>query len=171
MKIPSSRKRIGSAGFTIMEIIIAILILAASLTTLLGLQSASIRRTFTDKNQQKAMLAARAILSAIEVQSSADDVQSDQGTVIQVLKNLIPLPPVEIPVQDPLNLFTAELIVTPAKLPGLDGDVMKQAILKVSWGETEAESLSLNYFIANSDLSAGGSSDSEEDEEDEADEE
>ena len=167
MKNPS-KKRVKSAGFTIMEIIIAILILSASLTTLLGLQSASIRRTLLDKNQQKAMLAARAILSAIESQKSADDVQNSQGTVIQVLKGLTPLPPVEIPAQDPLNLFTAEVKVQAAKLPGLQGNVMKQVVVEVSWGETEAESLSINYFIANADLSAGeGGEDFEDEEENE----
>ncbi|MCB0317173.1 MAG: hypothetical protein KDD56_00345 [Bdellovibrionales bacterium] len=168
--IPKKIKKNRSSGFTIMEIVIAILILAASLTTLLGLQSASIKRTLLDKNQQKAMLAARAILAAIESQKSADDVQNSQGTVIQVLKQLIPLPPVEIPVDDPLNAFTAEIQVLPAELPGLQGNVMKQVFVRVDWGETEAESLSINYFIANANLTAGSGGDDLEEEDDGGDE-
>lgn len=58
---------IKSEAFTLMEITLAVLILATSLTVFLGLHSSSMRRAVRDRNMQQAMLMARRILASLEV--------------------------------------------------------------------------------------------------------
>ena len=61
-----------SSGFTLVEIMIAIVILASSITVILGLQSAIMKRAIDDKSRLTAMLFARRILASLE--SSIDEI-------------------------------------------------------------------------------------------------
>ena len=55
-----------SSGFTLIEVVFAVLILAGSLVVLLGLQTSSLQLTGRGKMTQQAMLYARRILAPIE---------------------------------------------------------------------------------------------------------
>lgn len=88
-----NRKAKGSPeqGFTLIEITLAILVLAGSFTVILGLLASATQRAVRDKNSQSAMLLARRILAAIETNKDAPStgVQEDQANKILVSLMLV----------------------------------------------------------------------------------
>ena len=75
-------------GFTLIEVVIAVLILSAALVTLLGLQSSILHRALRDEEKQHAMLLARTILSAIEVKNKDIDIQDNVMSVGELMNKL-----------------------------------------------------------------------------------
>lgn len=72
-------------GFTLIEIALAIFILAASLTTLIALESAATVRSLDDQNQFKLMLATRQVLSHIEARNISLDVAESEEPITDYL--------------------------------------------------------------------------------------
>ena len=87
----NNSKRTLCSGFTLVEVVIAILVLAGSLVVLLGLQSSAVTKALRDRNQLQAMLAARHIFAAVEVFQQFDD-RDDTLPVYQLLRDLEALP-------------------------------------------------------------------------------
>lgn len=137
-----------NAGFTLIEIIIAVLILASSLTILLGLQSATVRRAIQDRETQQAMLVAREIMSTVETVKDPVLIQNASGSAEEVMKSVsggAPLPEGDI---DPSGQFTVDLVVEKVPLPILGEDRMKRLTLTLLWEGGPPRGLVLDYFIA-----------------------
>ena len=142
-------------GFTLMEVALALLLLAGALTVLLGLQSSSISRAVRDRRQQQAMLIARSILAAIEV--SVDRLEIDEITdaperLIQKITGA-DLPKdatAPYPRDFRANLRVADLeIPVPSRDPRFADDAipLKQVVLTVFWGEHAADQLQTVFII------------------------
>ena len=80
-----------TAGFTLIEVCLALLVLGGSMIVLLGLQSSIIGRTIRDSKKQRAMLLSRQILSAIETSNTPLVEQSTDGTFKDVLDSVLSL--------------------------------------------------------------------------------
>ncbi|HMO02766.1 MAG TPA: hypothetical protein PKD37_06845 [Oligoflexia bacterium] len=76
-------------GFTLIEIVFAVLILSISVVTLLGLQSSATARALRDREGKIAMLAARTLLSAIEKKTNPEALSRSRQGSYQEIKNLL----------------------------------------------------------------------------------
>lgn len=140
-----------AAGFALVEILIAILILGTSLVTLLSLQSSAVQRALRDRNQKNAMLVARSVMSAIEIdpdQVETQDTTMPAGEMIaQLIRSQRDRQDQEI--QDFLNTFEANLRVEEVfiPLPGQEPILMKKVLLILYWGDGPAEQMQTVYFV------------------------
>lgn len=140
---------INQAAFTLMEVVIAVVILASALVTLLGLQSSIITRTLRDEEKQQAMLVARGILSAIEVHLDKLEIQDRTVTAEELLKDLAGSEVIDrdkdSEEHDDRFNFMAHLKVEPWGIPNVGDNIMKKIHLSVFSESTANESSSGEY--------------------------
>lgn len=162
----SNRSTPRERGFTLIEITFAIVILAGSLVVLLGLQSAATQAAIRDARKQEAMLAARTLMSALEVSTEDIEVQERTAPMLEILRDLLPgeglsfEPTPESP-RVPFESLTGTLKVEFWPLPGLDPEVVKRIHLRVAWSDSPIDGVEIMYFLP------GGEAMSEESYEDE----
>ncbi len=133
------------SGLTLPEVIIAIVLFAGAMITILGLQSSNLARANEDKNKIKAMLAAREILAAIEIQEDPIPLGTQEGTVEKVLSSLIDLP--ERPEDSIYGNLLVTMNISNVALPLLGEAAMQKVEIVVSWGDLPFESFRTSYFI------------------------
>ena len=140
-----------SAGFALIEILMAILILGMSLTTLLSLHSSAVQRTLRDRSQKNAMLIARSIMSAIEVDPEQVEGQDTTMVVKDMLEQLLPSRSESTDKELDLFLenFEANLRVEEVLIPIPGGEpvLMKKIMLLIFWGDGPAEQLQTLFFV------------------------
>lgn len=142
-----------TSGFTLLEIAIAIFILAGSMVALLSLQSAALDRAVRDKQKQQAMLIARTVLAEIETglqttglgeQSfTARDLLSrhGEGVDMQELKDL----KLE---QMLINLMISDWEFPVPSASGIPNQIaLKRIDLKITWGEGPRDYIEVVYFL------------------------
>jgi len=144
----SPMRALPQGGFTLIEIIIAVLILASSLMVLLGLQSATVRRAIQDRETQQAMLVGREIMSAIETVEDPALIQEASGTAEEVIKSITSGAPLPEDGVDPDRRFNVELSVEKVALPAIGDDRMRRLTLILTWEGGPPNGLTLDYFIA-----------------------
>lgn len=135
------------SGFTLLEILIAVVILGVSLVTLLSLQSSVLTQEIRERERQQALGVARRILSAIEFKGSG----LSPGVTNQDARNLLSfLLNNQIPQDDitdtALNVQT-ELKVTPIGIPKVAETGLQKIELAVIWGESSLDRIDLLYVI------------------------
>ncbi len=144
------RSRRSQRGFTLAEITIAVLVLSAAVIVMISLQSASVDSSFRDERRQKALLAARAIFSALEIQEDPPENIDITGSLADIIKKQDALKGLtdwnELKV---LNPFQAHLTIQNAPLPikQIPQDALKKVSLQVSWSGSSADMVELFYFI------------------------
>ena len=67
------------SGFTFVEVMIALVLLASASAILVGMQSAAVHRTIRDTSAQKSMMVARRIMAMIETIPDNEFNLSSQG--------------------------------------------------------------------------------------------
>lgn len=140
-------KRNSIIGFTLIEVVFALVVLGGSLVVLLGLQSSLITRSLRDESQERAILMTRELLAPLEAGiSSADDVEVS-GTFKEVYSKVVKDAPSlpELSEQDAAMTFTYS--IAPWKIEGIDGDVMKKVTVVARWGQSSADQTTTNYFV------------------------
>lgn len=135
------------AGFTLIEIIIAVLVLATALVTLLGLQAAAVERTIRDNNKQRAMFIARTILAAIESSEEPIEPQDLSAPAADVIKKLAPEDSTDRDFLQEISQFDAHFVVENWELPDIDPKALKRVTLTISWSPAFQDSFQVNYFI------------------------
>lgn len=147
--IIKSSVRSSSLGFTLIEVIMAIVILASALTVLLGLQASIIERTIRDSNQKQAAMFTRQILAAIESEEAAGNplaIQNTKATIEELLVSILGGPyifPEGVPVED----FTGILDVTYAGIPSVNPEALKRIEVTVLWSDLPQDKISVLLFI------------------------
>jgi len=149
-------------AFTLIEVTLAILILAGALSVFVGLQTSAINMTIAARKQQQAMLLARRILTAIEYQQeSLTSLRKDPGHqkargAVAVLEEFVDLDPEEKKdLQQRLADFFVELDVVDIALPSVSMDqkgqleeqALKHILLRVFWGEAADQYFEVLYFV------------------------
>jgi prepilin-type N-terminal cleavage/methylation domain-containing protein len=137
-------------GFTFLEIIIALMILASGAGILIGLESATIQRTIEDRTVQQAMLAARRIMAAIETIAPPDQVTSLPRQPLITLLQELKAPPGASPEEKmALERYTAEVQVEvfPLPLPNIEPNPLQMVSLKIFWSERPADLFEIQYLI------------------------
>ena len=159
------RPQVNESGFTLIEVTLAILLLSGAMVILLGLQSAVMHRTFVDTQNQRAMMAARQVLAAVEASDLPVDVQETSGTLEEVLSALL-----EINAEDQKTLkdvadLRVHLSVSFWGIPTVNDQAMKRVELTVSWSDNPRDALRITYFIPNDEEASDEVDSSESDEE------
>lgn len=134
-------------GFTLIEMIFAVLLFAGSLTVLLGVQSSAVNRTLEDRARQQAMLTARELLAALEAREELPQDGVIVGTPQEVLRTLLDSADGEIRLEEEqANPLEARLSVEPWGLPGIDAEVVKRILVEVRWGPESRDAVLVTYF-------------------------
>lgn len=137
-------------GFTFLEIIIALMILATGAGILIGLESATIQRTIEDRTVQQAMLASRRIMAALEIIAPPDQVTSMPRQPLISLLQELKAPPVTSPEEKmALERYTAEVQVEvfPLPLPNIEPNPLQMVSLKIFWSDRPADVFEIQYLI------------------------
>ncbi len=149
MKNPSKANEL---GFTLIEITLAILMLGGALTVFLGLQTAAVQKALRDKQQFKAMLLARSLMSGIELNNNNIDEQETIKSAYDRLEELnIPVDEKEENQYDRFEtILKVEKILIPLPIPdpsGLPQDIeMKKFVLTLTWGDNPEDTFDITYF-------------------------
>lgn len=138
-------------GFTFLEVIVALALLAVSASILIGMEASAVRRTIRDQNAQHATLAARRIMASIEAIDDKDfNLSSSENQPVEQLLQLLGVDPStqqsnNLPAPPPL---VANLLVEdqPIPLPNTVMDPMKRITLSVSWGSGRDDSVTIFYL-------------------------
>ena len=145
-------------GFTLIEIIFAVLTLSGGLIVLLGLQSSVTARSVDDAARQHAMLRAREILTAPELRREPLPITPFEGSVREVVEKILPnlSPPQSSDSTDGNSRFQVVLSIEPwgFTLPGVPlplDDVMRRVTLLIRWGSTPRTVYEITYFISKED--------------------
>lgn len=127
-----------NSGFTLMEVVIAVMILSTALVTLLGLQSSILRRALRDEEKQQAMLLARSILSAIEIKNQ--DIETQEITV--PIEDLLEQLKIDHRTEEDREKvkkfeFIANLKVSDVSIKDVGDNLLKSVTLKIYTKEAE----------------------------------
>jgi prepilin-type N-terminal cleavage/methylation domain-containing protein len=143
-------------GFTLMEVTIALAVLASAMIILLGLQSSMVDRTVIQRQQVEALRFARGILSAVEARETAGvalDIGSFSGTPNDVMESILKGSSLQNQsdsggLRDQVTRnMTAVLNVQYWGIPSVNDKAMKRVELKLSWGDRREENLQYLFFI------------------------
>jgi len=123
-------------GFSLLEVMIAVALIAIALVTLLGSQSQSVSFANSAKFETMAALLAQSKMSEITIQD-ADSLSSDSGNF-----------------GDDYPGYAWEATVSDISIEGLDGisDYLKQIDLTVTWGSYNYKIRLYHYVKAGNEL-------------------
>ena len=141
-------KRAEHSGFTLVEVALAIVILAGSLVVLLGMQSSVIEQTVRDRHRQEAMLLARRIMAGIESSEMAGPEGDKSMPGSKALEEYGRSTAENARDREALDMFSVRIQVSPWGIPNIDPQALKRILLTVAWGDSAQESLELVYFMA-----------------------
>jgi len=138
-----------SRGFTLIEVILAVVVLASGLTIILGLQSSIVSQTIRDRNREYALLAGRQILAQLEAEQVGMEARDETKPLAAMLSEFKgtekdDFSPEE---QSRLKEFFAHMVTTGIKVPGIDIDVLTKISLTISWSSAPIDSVEIIYFV------------------------
>jgi prepilin-type N-terminal cleavage/methylation domain-containing protein len=147
-----TKARSSESGFTFVEVIVALTLMAVAAGLLIGLEGAAVRRTIRDTQAQQAMLAARRIMSAIETMRNNEFTLSNQDNqpIAEVLQQL-GSPSTDDPSENKaLEMLSATVQVEDwvLPLPETESTPLKRISLKVSWGQEPDEAITILYLMS-----------------------
>ena len=137
-------------GFTLVEVMIALMILVSDGSIMIGLQSAAVSRTLRDKQAQHAMLAARTIMAMIEQSGDQLPLSNQEGTpllaVLQQLELPAPTSDEQRALYESLRVF---LNIQPWDLPfqNMTSNAMQKLSLGIAWSERPQDRFLVEYLI------------------------
>jgi len=135
-----------NAGFTLIEVTLALLVLGGSLVVLLGLQSSIVDRTLRDSKRQRAMLLSRQILAILETAKEPPALQKTNGSFHDVLTSLTDSSK-DAAAPNPEDAeFEAHFEVQDVGLPEINPNAMRKVTLKISWGPDSIDQITAVYF-------------------------
>ena len=134
------------SGFTLAEIAVALALLAATLATLIGLQSSAVQRSIDNRANVEAMLFARQILSQLEIEDEPPEEQDTQGPLSDFIDTTD-----DSEFRDQLEAnyrYQVRLKVEVWSLPD-SPEALKRITLTITWGPSATEQLNIFYFLPN----------------------
>lgn len=137
-----------ASGFTLIEVVLALVVLGGSLVVLLGLQSSLITRTLRDETQEQAILLTRRVLAPLEAGIASTDAVEITGSFSEVYNKIFPEGGGRL--DDDAQAypdFNVSYVISPWKVAGIDADVMRKVTVTVAWGEASVDRTTTNYFI------------------------
>lgn len=149
LKLVSRCATVEERGFTFLEVIVALALLAVSASMLIGMEGAAVRRTIRDMNAQQAMLAARRIMASIEAINDKDFnlTSSDSRSVPELLDSLGVPPEQDQAAQGTTSALTASILVEDLQIPisAEAMEQMKKIVLTITWGMSRDDYITVYY--------------------------
>lgn len=140
-------------GFTLLEITIAVALLAVSLVTLLGLEAQITQQTVTDRDRQRALLVARRILSAVEASEDPVEPGVKEASAREILQYFLASEDDRSSRRDTSLDLPVRLETDYFKIPGIENDkALKKSRLTVFWGPSEHDSLDVVFFTPDTEV-------------------
>ena len=143
-------------GFTLVEVLVAILLFAACATSTIGLQSALINRAIKNRNEREAMLIARSILSIVEVFPENLPDKNNNRSAYDLLQNLNGVDGLDDDDAEILKSYSAELFIEDQDIPIVSRDlsqadtaILKKIRLIIAWGNNDDEKFETVYYAQN----------------------
>lgn len=136
-------------GFTLIEVTLAIVILASALVVILGLQSSATERALRDGNMQKAMLISREILAAIEANQKDINIQTLENRTIEEIFRVVFPQANDLPANVEYDNFRCDLLIEYSGIPNLNDEAMIKILLRVKWSDEPRDSMEVVYYIPN----------------------
>lgn len=146
----SERKRHETSGFTFIEVVIALAVMASAAGIIIGMQGAALRRTVRDTNAQQAMLAARRIMASIEALNPKNfNLQTQENQpVSEVLQTLGIGSLSDKDEVAAMSALSASLLVQDWPIPLLEKEaLMKRITLRLFWGPGWDEAFEVIYLL------------------------
>jgi prepilin-type N-terminal cleavage/methylation domain-containing protein len=147
--VASSFKKASQKGFTLIEITVALSLLAVSASIFIGMQGSAVRRTLRDTNAQAAMLLARRIMASVETLKDSEFTLASQGDspVGDLLQQLNITGIGERAESAAIEQMTASVTVDELdlQLPLDRQEQMKRITLRLTWGPGADEYIQLVY--------------------------
>jgi prepilin-type N-terminal cleavage/methylation domain-containing protein len=137
-------------GFTFIEVIIALMLLAAAASVLIGMEGAAVQRTMHDRNVQQAMLVARRIFAVIESSNDGNEIQQLSGvTATQALQTLGAPSSTDEREKRALDQLQVSLVVQDWQVPApkIEENPMRRVELTIAWGTEPTEAFVVAYFV------------------------
>ncbi len=146
----SKRKEHRNSGFTFIEVVIALAVMASAAGIIIGMQGAALRRTTRDTYAQQAMLAARRIMASIEALNPKNfNLQTQENQPVSaVLQTLGVTSLSDKDEAAAMSALNASLLVEDWPIPLLEKEVlMKRIILRLFWGQGWDEAFEVIYLL------------------------
>jgi len=141
MRLLSRNRR----AFTLVEVAVAISILAIAFTSLITLNTRYLTSYFNDRNLTHAALFAQRAMTMLEIAENTPEVTEKEGDFIDLLSESGGLYR-QAEIEKIVSGWTYKLAVQAIPVPP-DEDAMRRIDLTVSWGESVAEEYALVYFM------------------------
>lgn len=144
-------------GLTLVEVLVAILILGLSVSTILGLQSSILRRTLQDRYQRTAMLLARTILAKVEIDPDEFSTQNISMSADRFIRQKIGDYGYDKESLIDAENYNVSLSVKDQEIPvfseeaGLDIAEMKEIRLNIFWGDANDENIDIIFYCKKPD--------------------
>ena len=143
--MPLRRLKNTREGFTLVEVAVAISILAIAFTTLITLNTRFLSAYFNDRSITQAALLGQRALAMIEVEGSPPDVGTKQGDFLELLEKSGDIYKKD-EIEKLIKNWTYTLEVQAIPVPP-EEDAMRRIDLTVSWGDSAEEEFALVYFM------------------------
>lgn len=145
----TARPRVASgSGFTLVEVLLAIVVLAAGVTTIYGLQAANARATLQISNENQAVLLARQFFATLDARpepSPPVGEQTVEGTFEDIYRGIgMKAPPFS---EDALARYRVTMVVDQWTVGDLLKRPMRRMQLTIRWGGTARDHITLTYFF------------------------
>jgi prepilin-type N-terminal cleavage/methylation domain-containing protein len=136
-----------NGGFTLIEILIAVVILALAVTTVSGLQSAALSGTRQSAHRVQALLIVRQIFALYD--SVEPDIAefSYEGTPSQVMQKLSQLDSPPGSLSDVDSPYFVNVSLTPWSVENLPPGALWRLLVTVRWSNDPRDSLEVPYFV------------------------
>lgn len=136
-----------SQGFTLLEVLISVVILALAFATVSGLQSATITATLRMGEKQQAILVMRQLFSAIEEDLSRVSPQQLEGPPSEIYRSIFEGQ--KMSVQSELDQrFRVKYVAEAFNAPNIPPESLIKITITISWGASTADSLTTTYLVA-----------------------
>jgi prepilin-type N-terminal cleavage/methylation domain-containing protein len=146
-----SARRQQNGGFTLIEILIAVVILALAVTTVSGLQSAALSGTRQSAHRVQALLIARQIFALYDSVEPDLAEFSHEGTPSQVMQRLSELEPPPGSLSDLDSPYFVTVSLAPWSVENLPPGALWRLLVTVRWSNNPRDSLEVPYFVTQQD--------------------
>ena len=138
-----------SSGFTLIEVVLAVVLLGTALAIILGLQSSAVTQTVRNRNKEFALLEARKVLAFLEANEAAIQDTNDQKPLLEMLKQYDGKEAEVVSKEETQRLapFQAHLTIIPWDIPDVGERMMRKITLEVEWTSSPLDRVQLVYFI------------------------
>jgi hypothetical protein len=137
-------------GFTLLEVIFAIILLTLGIMPLLGIESATINRLYRNNNEVYATLLARDMMSLIESSPTwtLDNWDSTRpaSELLSQMSQRINGGAYIHPLESEIASYSMHLVISPLELQGVPPGSVIKISLEVSWSDNPLDKVSFNYI-------------------------